>query len=106
MYIAGKDNCADALSCLPIQDTSARGRGFEESVRLVVSAQAPVAIDIRDIEEASATDPELLAVAKAVRSSDCTTTPTPYRSIRHELTSVGHVILWGHRIVLPTALRR
>ena len=105
-YIAGKDNCADALSRLPIQDTSARGRGFEESVRLIVSAQAPVAIDIRDIEEASATDPELLAVAKAVRSSDWTTTPTPYRSIRHELTSVGHVILRGHRIVLPTALRR
>ena len=69
-YIAGKDNCADALSRLPIQDTSARGRGFKESVRLVVSAQAPVTVDIRDIEEASATDPELLAVAKAVHSSD------------------------------------
>ena len=76
-YIVGKDNCADALLRLPIQDTSACGRGFEESVRLV-SAQAPVAIDIRDIEEASATDPELLAVAKAVRSSDWTATPAPY----------------------------
>ena len=107
VHIAGPNNIADALSRLPVDspDDTFTTTLTEESVRLVTRMAAPVALNIRDIERASANDEELRSVTKALHSGNTADMPRPYLSVRHELTSVGCIVLRGTRIVPPASLR-
>jgi hypothetical protein len=63
-------------------------------------------MNIQEIEKASAEDRELQVVRKCLVSGNWVSTPKQYLLVRNELTHIGHVILWGTRIVIPTVLRK
>ncbi|KAJ8363309.1 hypothetical protein SKAU_G00121400 [Synaphobranchus kaupii] len=105
LYIPGKQNIADSLSRL-LGETAKRERhnhGSDEYVRFVAVSAMPKALTTREVEEASATDPELIEVREAIangRFENC----KAYAAIANELCVVGHLVLRGTRIVLPRIL--
>ena len=104
-YVRSRENIADALSRLVRQEPTKAGRRDDEYVRAVTLQSVPVAMNIQEIEKASAEDSELQVVRKCLVSGDWAPAPKHYLSVRTELTFIGHVILRGTRIVIPAALR-
>ncbi|KAJ8411216.1 hypothetical protein AAFF_G00172220 [Aldrovandia affinis] len=77
--------------------------GSDEYVRFVAVSATPKALTTREVEEASATDPELIEVRKAItngRFENC----KAYAAVANELCVVGYLVLRGTRIVLPRSL--
>ncbi|KAJ8375480.1 hypothetical protein SKAU_G00060600 [Synaphobranchus kaupii] len=105
LYIPGKQNIADSLSRL-LGETAKRERhnhGSDEYLRFVAVSATPKALTTREVEEASATDPELIEVREAIangRFENC----KAYAAIANELCVVGYLVLRGTRIVLPRIL--
>lgn len=102
-YKPGKYNIADPLSRLSAQRSVTTED--DEYVKLVVTQAAPVAITPREIERTSYADPEIQQLRKAILHTDCHAIPSEYRHIWSELTTIGHVVLRGCRIVIPNQLR-
>ncbi|KAJ8333769.1 hypothetical protein SKAU_G00410880 [Synaphobranchus kaupii] len=96
LYIPGKQNIADSLSRL-LGETAKRERhnhGSDEYVRFVAVSATPKALTTREVEEASATDPELIEVREAIvngRFENC----KAYAAIANELCVVGYLVLRG-----------
>ena len=104
-YVRSRENIADALSRLVRQEPTKAGRRDDEYVRAIALRSIPIAMNIQEIEKASAEDSELQVVRKCLVSGDWTPAPKHYLAVRTELTYIGHVILRGTRIVIPAALR-
>ena len=106
VYVPGKQNIADPLSRL-LGATAKREvhkHDSEEYVRFVAVSATPKALTTREIEEASATDPELVEVRNAI-TSGCFDNCKPYAPIVNELCVIGYLVLRGTRIVLPQRLQ-
>lgn len=104
--VRSKDNIADALSRLTKQEPTNRYKCDDEHVRAVALQAVPVAMSIQEIEKASAVDSELQEVRKCLITGNWERSPKPYVPVRNELTYIGHIILRGTRIVVPTSLRK
>ncbi|XP_022809408.1 uncharacterized protein K02A2.6-like [Stylophora pistillata] len=72
---------------------------------MVALKAVPVAIEIQEIESASAEDEELQAVHKSLVSASWEKGPRSFLMVRNELTFIGQVILRGTRMVIPKVLR-
>ena len=81
VYRLGPQNIADALSRL---------------------TQAPRAIPIQEIKEASAEDEEIAMLRKCVKTND----EPALKAVRNELTVLGKLVLRGTRLVIPMKLRK
>ena len=104
-YVRSRENIADALSRPVRQEPTKAGRRDDEYVRAVALQSVPVAMNIQEIEKASAEDSELQVVRKCLVSGDWAPVPKHYLSVRTDLNYIGHVVLRGTRIVIPAALR-
>ena len=105
-YVPSRKNIADALSRLtkiPASDQSQEDDGY---IRMVALHAVPAALRFKEIERISAQDPELQAVRNCLIEEKWDNAPKSYLPVRNELTFIGHVILWGTRIIVPQALRK
>ncbi len=105
VYRPGKSNIADALSRLNTKVQ--RDTGDEtDYVRAVVESSIPVALSAKEIERASANDPEIEAVKNCVRTGNWERCLVPsYMHVKDELCVLGEILLRGTRIVIPKSLR-
>ena len=90
-HIPGKDNAADVLSRLPVGSTQDDDtRETEDFAYSVASAAVPAALLPKHVETATANDPTLRLVRKAVTTGDWTQLPGPtYKAVKEELWVVG-----------------
>ena len=105
-HIPGKDNSADVLSRLPVGSTQDDDtRETEDFAYSVASAAVPAALLPKHVETATANDPTLWLVRKAVTTGDWTQlSGTTYKAVKEELWVVGQVVMRGARIVMPQSL--
>lgn len=106
VYIKGKQNIADSLSRL-LSDTTSKERHQHESeeyVRFIAVNATPKALTTREVEEASATDPELIEVRNAIEKGHFEKCKQ-YAPIANELCVIGYIVLRGSRIILPEKFR-
>ena len=110
VYIPGSKNVADPLSRLlklepGSQSPVVYNQGADEYVRFIVITATPSALTTRQIEEASANDPKLDEVRKAMKSGNFQKCEK-FAPIAGELGQIGHLVLRGNRIVMPFKLRQ
>ena len=104
-YIPSRRNIADALSRLTALPSSNQSLHDDEHIRMVAQTAVPAALSIEEIEKAASTDKELQIVRQCLADGIWKDAPKSYLLVRNELTFIGHVILRGQRLVIPTALR-
>ena len=108
-HIPGQTNIADALSRLIPECDLPLDSDFlktEEYVNRLVSEATPVAMTTETIEKESINDPELCQIRELLVTGRWYELKNKsYLPIRHELSSLGHLILRGTRIVMPSLLR-
>ena len=106
-HVSGPRNIADCLSRLTQEQAPVGMQDSSEAyIRFVSSHAVPAALKTAQIREETRRDAELQAVIRWLprgRPDDC---PTPYQSVSHELSEYDGMVLRGHRLVIPTALRR
>lgn len=113
VYRPGSTNPADYMSRHPIASTCARGRKVtEEYVNYVCESVCPKAVSVQDVIKSTQDDPMLQNVINCVingqwyRFKGCEEVPS-YEKIASELSvSESGLLLRGHRIVIPTCMRR
>ena len=105
-YVSSRKNIADALSRLTKIEDSFRSQDDDEYDRIVASHTTPVALRIKEVEQALAQDSELQAIRKCLIDGKWDSVPKQYLPVRSELTFIGHVILRGTRIVMPQPFER
>ena len=106
VHVPGGKNIADPLSRL------VSGEGYptqyyteaEEYVRFIAVNATPVALNIRTVEEESASDGELTQLREAIRTGNYATCK-PYAPVAGELCITGQLVLRGTRLILPSKLR-
>ena len=103
VYIPGSENVADPLSRLlklepGSQSTVVYNHGADEYVRFVAITATPSALTMRQIEEASANDPELDEVRKALKSGNFQKCEK-FAPIACELCKIGQLILLENRLL-------
>ena len=105
-HIPGKDNAADVLSRLPVGSTQDEDtQETEDFAYGVANAAVPAALLPKQVETASANDPTLQIVRKAVTTGGWTQlSDTIYKAVKDELWVVGQVVMRGTRIVMPQSL--
>ena len=105
-HIPGKDNAADVLSRLLVGSTQDEdNQETEDFAYSVASAAVPAALLPKQVETASANDPTLQIVRKAVTTGGWTQlSGTIYKAVKDELWVVGQVVMRGTRIVMPQSL--
>ena len=105
-YIPGKDNAADVLSRLPVgsnQDDDTRET--EDFAYSVASAAVPAALLPKQVETATANDPTLQILRKAVMTGDWTQlSGTTYKAVKEEVLVVGQMVMREAGIVMPQSL--
>ena len=108
-YRTGADNPADILSCMPIPSTTSKLNVADHYVNFVAAHAVPKAMTMADIEEATAKDSTLQKVIQSFRQTHWDTSNVqlkPYARLSDELSiTESGVVLRGHRIVMPSALR-
>ena len=108
-YTPGKDNPADVLSRLPIENQPFKERSIaEEYINGVSRHSVPKATSLEEIQAASKQDKELQDVRNAIEQGTWTrahSNLTPYFQIRTELSVINDIVLRGTRIVVPKVLR-
>lgn len=97
-----QDNIADTLSRLTMLPASLK----YEHVQLVALKAVSVAINIQEVESASAQDEELQAVCNFPAGGNWETGPRSFMMVCNKLTFIGQVILRGTRIVISKVLRQ
>ena len=100
-YVPSRKNIVDALSRLTKIEDSFRSQDDNEYVRMVASHATPVALRIKEVEQALAQDSELQAIRKCLIDGKWDSVTKQYLPVHSELTFIGHVILRGTRIVMP-----
>lgn len=111
-HIPGCTNIADSLSRLlpenPVSESSIDFLHTEEYVHCVASEATPVAMTTEMIEKASRSDNELKELREILTSGrwhEMSNASKSYLPIRHELSTLGFLVLRGTRIVMPGELR-
>ncbi|XP_064635764.1 uncharacterized protein K02A2.6-like [Lineus longissimus] len=108
-YIKGKDNYADVLSRLPIEDSGnveVETKQTEEFARSVVTEAVPAAITPSVIEQESTNDATLQAIEECILTSDWSNlSQSPYHAVKDELWLYWRLVMRGDRIVIPEKLR-
>lgn len=109
-YIPGYQNIADPLSRLVTKMTnvhaSSQSDMSEEYINFVAREATPTAMTTREIEVESESDSELREIRDHMLDGQWHKTKyTEYLPVRNELSSIGHLVLRGTRIVVPTVLR-
>ena len=104
--IPGKQNIADSLSRLVDKGGVSDHDDAEEFIRFVAEASAPVAIPIRELEEESATNPEILQLQECISTGYWDKAPPQYKHVRNELSSLGKLVLRGVRLLIPRRLHK
>ncbi|CAG9135828.1 unnamed protein product [Plutella xylostella] len=103
--ISSKQNCvADSLSRIPVVEDIKHSR--TESYLNFITTDSP--IDHRAVAKSTAKDLLLQRVVHAIRTNwqYCTDTELkPFHSIKQYLSIEGGCLLYGHRVVVPRALR-
>ena len=94
-HIPGKDNAADVLSRLPVGSTQDDDtRETEDFAYSVASAAVPAALMSKQVKTATANDPTLQIVRKAVMTGDWTQlSGTTYKAVKEELWVVGQIVM-------------
>ena len=72
---------------------------------MVALGSVSVTLKIQEIEKFLAEDEEVQVVCGCLVSGNWEGVPKSYIYVRNELTSIGHVILSGTRIVIAETLR-
>ena len=75
-------------------------------IYLIAQVAALVAIGIQEVEIVSASDEELSAVHRALRTVLRDELSGEYHYVRMELSVIGQVVLRGQRLVIPHTLRQ
>ena len=99
---------ADALSRLPLPMSEPNAVSFDVFTCFNMSQVEALPVTAKTIQRASRTDPVLSKVILYTRKgwpSSVRDTLKPYFQRRHELTVEENCLLWGTRIVIPSALR-
>ena len=119
-YRPGADNPADFLSRHPVLSSSAKTAHektiAEEYVNFLIDHATPKAVTSSEISTATAGDPTLQAVVRALKSDqwhlpkDSSVDATSFlifKTVRQELSfcDESHIILRGSRIVIPQLLQ-
>ena len=65
----------------------------------MAEASAPVAIPIREIEEESATDPEISQLRECISAGDRDKASPRYKHATNEISSPGKLVLGGTRLL-------
>lgn len=110
VHVAGTSMIADPLSRLlrsDETDNTSSGKETEEYVRFVTIEVTPRAMKTRDVEESSHHDEELTHVRKCIETGDWANPHcAKYLPVRDELCAIGHIVMRGTKMVIPTELRQ
>ena len=117
-YQCGTENPADYLSRHPlieVKPNSRQEKVAEEFVNYLAKTSTPKTIDLSEVELATKDDNTLQAVIEAIRTGrwhersendDINISEFhSYEKIKDELCTLSNLILKGHRIIIPEALR-
>ena len=105
-YISGPNNIADSLSRLMKSENEDNSNSkTEEYVQFVARNAVPRAISKQDVERHATSDPEIVVLRRCIQSGQWNDCPEGYKQVRYELSNVGSIVLRGHRIIVPSALR-
>ncbi|XP_050337769.1 uncharacterized protein K02A2.6-like [Bactrocera neohumeralis] len=107
IYRSGKENIADSLSRLwKLERAKSFGDNVEKSIFHIISNSTPTALTISEISEKGSRDEEMIEAMEYIKCDSWpSNTINRYFPFRHELTTVGDIILRGTRVVIPTDLR-
>ena len=98
---------ADALSRLPMPDTTPIGNPSDPSIFNLAQVEA-LPIDVSALSAATKADPVLSVVLKFLRTGWPSAVPNeilPYWHKREDLSVEGDCLLRGTRVIIPTSLR-
>ena len=117
-YQCGTENPADYLSrhlLIEVKPNSRPEKVAEEFVNYLAKTSTPKTIDLSEVELATKDDSTLQAVIEAIRTGRCHERSEnddinisefhSYEKIKDELCTLSNLILRGHRIIIPEALR-
>ncbi|XP_035901959.1 uncharacterized protein K02A2.6 isoform X2 [Anopheles stephensi] len=108
IYRSGKTNIADPLSRLAITEV-VDGKTFdecgEEYVSWIVSNASPVALSLKEIEQASEADEIIQAVRQGLEKDVWSEDTSSFKTFSTELCFADKILLRGTRIVIPNLLR-
>ncbi|KAL4231673.1 hypothetical protein ACF0H5_009252 [Mactra antiquata] len=103
-YRAGRANIADYMSRSP-GTSKVESVESDEYIRFVAGNATPSAISTREVERASASDEEMNKLHNSIQVDKWENSPN-YIPVRYELSTIGHLVLRGTRIVVPKCLRK
>lgn len=108
IYQAGKFNIADSVSRLcQLKNSESFDELNEQHVFHIIEKSIPVALQISDVVVAGRHDDEILnAIEKSKNNSWHNNDDNVYYLFRHELSTVGNVLLRGDKLVIPSSLRQ
>lgn len=97
---------ADPLSRLCQQGEGERDSEAKKLCALVEES-TPEAVQMEEIREGTSGDPILAEILECLSKGEWPISPAsePYKHFKNELANVNGVLIRGHRIVIPTALR-
>ena len=107
VYRPGKTNIADALSRLNCRKSTDVSGEAVDHVRFIARESTPIALTAKEVEMASANDPELISLRHYIRTGNWSECKMPaYLSVKNELCVLGKLVLRGSRLVIPQSLRK
>ncbi|XP_061395874.1 uncharacterized protein K02A2.6-like, partial [Musca vetustissima] len=107
IYQAGKYNIADSLSRLcKIENSLSFDQQSESSICSIIEETIPKELSILEIVENNRADPELMEAVENIKNNSWSSTTTnKFFPFRHELCTLGNILLRGTKIVIPLPLR-
>ena len=106
-HISGSSNITDSLSrLLNRSEESTENSETEAYLRTVVENATPMAMNIKDIEQASRDDEVSKDIKACIMTGNWNKVEyNEYLTVKDKLCAVGDIILRGTRIVIPEKLR-
>ena len=108
-YQQGSRNIADFLSRVTVEKNEIVHKSESDEsdafVRFVTVNSTPSALSTREVEESAANDEEIQELHNSIRTDRWEKTPN-FMPVRYELSTIGHLVLRGTRIVVPKSLRK
>ncbi|XP_055858008.1 uncharacterized protein K02A2.6-like [Episyrphus balteatus] len=107
VYKPGKHNIADPLSRLVVTNKAEElfDLDNEQYINYVVANAVPVALKLKEVEEASASDITIRDVKIGLAERIWSDRAGPFKLFETELCFAGNILLRGSRIVMPENLR-
>ena len=108
IYKLGAENPADILSRMPLPTRKSTPNVADEYVNFVAHHAVPKAMTLEEVAQSTLKDNVLQAVTQSIQTDKWNDDllVAPFYNVRNELTvTMEGVVLRGHRIVMPEALR-